>query len=446
MSRRGSRANPSTRRRSTGLRCERLEDRRLLVVGAFEVAPIVNPGGGFDGVVALDFSSVSTNTTLHADFTGALLSTGRHILTTAQAFDQDANGEVDDDLPNFQVVFEMNKQHYVVSIVAADANIVLAPDWDGDPFEGADLAIIELPFIAPFPAERYDIFRVPDDEDPLEINSLFTLVGYGETGTGDLGEQLHSEGIKRIGYNFFDDIEDVDNGELLEALFDDGPGSLGASEAGAGTFVDRGAPAFISNGSGPVIAGVYSIEIRDIFDDFSEFGTFDYYTRVSQFATFIDDTLALTSDIVLDMNFQPLGNDGTPDEIIAQRDPNDSTRLQLLVNGEEVWSDSLSHVTSLTINGSGDDDNIIIVGDFDKNITLNGRTGFDSFEYIGDTEDAATYTPDATFPGAGTLLVGIDLITFSNFEPMTVSALASFALITPAGVDNVLVETGPSPG
>ncbi|MGD9646193.1 MAG: DUF4214 domain-containing protein, partial [Pirellulales bacterium] len=67
-------------------------------------------------------------------------------------------------------------------------------------------------------------------------------------------------------------------------------------------------------------------------------------------------------------------------------------------------------------------------------------------EYIGDTEDAATYTPDATFPGAGTLLVGIDLITFSNFEPMTVSALASFTLTTPAGVDNVLVETGPSPG
>jgi len=432
----------------------------MMVVGALGVPPLVPPGTGFDGVVALDFSNASTNTTLNADFTGVLLYDGRHILTTAQAFDRDQDGVIDDDLGTFQVVFEMNKQHYVMSVEVNSTNVVLAPGWidddDDDTVEdGADLAIVTLPVIAPFPAERYNIFRVPEEDENQtpEDGSLFTLVGYGETGTGDSGSLPNSKGIKRIGNNVVDQIDEEPNGDLLHVEFQSPPGGVNQSEAVA-AFADRGAPAFLSklpDGStiagGPVIAGLYSFEeFGDPNDEINQFGIAEHYTRVSGFASFIDTTLAIQAPIVLDMNFQPLGNDGTPDEIIARRDPNNASRLQLLIDGEVVWSDLLSRVDTLTINGSGDDDNILIAGDFEVDITLNGRTGFDSFEYIGDGIDSATYTPDATSPGAGVVLVGVDSITFSNFEPMTVSNLVSYTLTTPAGFDNVLVETGPSTG
>jgi hypothetical protein len=462
-----SRRKSKRRNRPSNIRLEPLEARRMMVVGALAVPPLVAPGTGFDGVVALDFTNASTATTLNADFSGVLLYDGRHILTTAQAFDRDQDGVIDDDLESFQVVFEMNKQHYVMSVEVNATNVVLAPGWidddDDDTVEdGADLAIVRLPVIAPFPAERYNIFRVPEEDENQtpEIGSLFTLVGYGETGTGDSGSLPNSKGIKRIGNNEVDEIDEEANGDLLQVFFNNPPGGVNRSEA-VGAFADRGAPAFLSklpDGStiagGPVIAGLYSFEeFGDPNDEINEFGINEHYTRVSGFASFIDTTLATAAPIVLDMNFQPLGNDGTPDEIIARRvsdpsDPDDPTldRLELLVDGEVVWSDLLTRVESLTINGSGDDDNIIIAGDFDVDITLNGRTGFDSFELIGDGTDSATYTPSATFPGAGTVNVSGDIITFSNFEPMTVSNLASFTLTTPDGADNVLVETGPSTG
>ncbi len=434
----------------------------MMVVGALGVPPLVAPGTGFDGVVALDFSNASTNTTLNADFTGVLLYDGRHILTTAQAFDRDQDGVIDDDLESFQVVFEMNKQHYVMSVEVNATNVVLAPGWidndDNDTVEdGADLAIVRLPVLAPFPAERYNIFRVPEEDENQtpEVGSLFTLVGYGETGTGDSGSLPNSKGIKRIGNNEVDEIDEEANGDLLHVFFNSPPGGVNESEA-VGAFADRGAPAFLSklpDGStiagGPVIAGLYSFEeFGDPNDEINEFGIVEHYTRVSGFASFIDTTLATAAPIVLDMNFQPLGNDGTPDEIIARRDPNNNARLQLLIDGEVVWSDLLTRVESLTINGSGDDDNIIIAGDFDVDITVDGRTGFDSFELIGDGDNNAFYTPDASSPGAGVVTIGPgpSTVTFSNFEPMVVSAMASFTLTTPAGIDNVLVETGPSPG
>jgi hypothetical protein len=458
------------RNRPSNIRLEPLEARRMMVVGALAVPPLVAPGTGFDGVVALDFSNASTTTTLNADFTGVLLYDGRHILTTAQAFDRNRDGVIDDDLGSFQVVFEMNKQHYAMSVDVNSTNIVLAPGWiadvgddDGTIQDGADLAIVTLPFIAPFPAERYNIFRVPadddDENDNPEIGSLFTLVGYGESGTGDSGSLPNSKGIKRIGNNVVEAIDDEPNGDLLRVFFNAPPGGVNESEAVA-AFADRGAPAFLSklpDGStiagGPVIAGLYSFEDTGNPDaEVNQFGITERYTRVSGFASFIDTTLAAQADIVLNMNMQPLGNDGTADQVTVRLDPNvpngDPKRLQILVDGEVVWSDLLTHVNSLKIIGSGDDDTMLIAKDIDLNvdITLDGGIGFDSFELIGDKTNGGVYTPDATSPGAGKIVINSKTVTFLNFEPMTVSAMPSFTLTTPAGVDNVLVETGPSPG
>lgn len=55
---------------------EPLEDRMLLVIGAFDIPVAIEPGSVYDGVADV------------ANGTGALLSTGRHVLTAGHVGDQ----------------------------------------------------------------------------------------------------------------------------------------------------------------------------------------------------------------------------------------------------------------------------------------------------------------------------------------------------------------------
>lgn len=423
--------------RARRARFEPLEDRTLLVVGAFDIPAVVGTANGFDGVVAIDLGNSSTATSLQANGTGALLWTGRHILTAGHI--PDSNDDGTPDVQNLQVVFEMADRNYVIPAGLAVSNIDTPIAYNGTASSGGDLSIIELPVIAPFAAERYGIYRGTD-----EVGQLYTNVGYGYTGTGAGGEVAGSIGVKRIGHNEFGGLQTPANGDILEADFDDGTigndvlgDTLGLGNGETATAAgDSGSPALLDN----LIAGVNSYSTLG-----NVFGDIDRFTRVSDFAAFVDNVLDDPAAIVLDMAYQPSGGDGAADEIIARRDPNDTTRLQLLVNGAEVWSDLLTRVTSLTINGSGDDDHIIVNGDFDVNVTVDGRTGTDSLELIGDGVDTATYTPHATEPGRGTIAVGADSIAFRNLEPITVSALASYTLVTPNALDVLTIDT-PAPG
>ena len=165
---------------SRAMRVELLEDRRLLIVGAFEVAPIVAPGTGFDGVVAIDFSLTSDAMTISSGCTGSLLTTGRHILTAAHCV---TDGSGVRNVNNVAIVFEMPDKNYVIPVDLTLANVLdVHPDWNGSTGDGADIAIIQLPVIAPFPAERYDIYRRTD-----ELGALYVQAGYGRTGVGSLG-------------------------------------------------------------------------------------------------------------------------------------------------------------------------------------------------------------------------------------------------------------------
>ena len=58
-------------------------------------------------------------------------------------------------------------------------NISLPPSWNGV-LSGGDLAIIELPRLAPSDAQRYDIYR-----GNSEVGNTTTMVGYGNTGRGN---------------------------------------------------------------------------------------------------------------------------------------------------------------------------------------------------------------------------------------------------------------------
>ena len=126
--------NRSTRRTAfkgemcRDLRVEPLEDRRLLVLSAFATAVHVEPGEGYDGVVGIDYSNSSTETTLASGCTGSLLTTGRHILTAGHCV-ADGAGVVN--IANVQIVFEMPDRNYVIPAGTAVAPVAADEDEDG---------------------------------------------------------------------------------------------------------------------------------------------------------------------------------------------------------------------------------------------------------------------------------------------------------------------------
>src|SRR5262249_24090399 len=158
------------------------------------------------------------------------------------------------------------------------------------------------PSIAPFRAEEYNLYRSTD-----EVGKNFTIVGYGQTGTGATGQQAGTAGTKRSATNTFTGTT-ISGGFLrydraLTANF------TAALPAGSGTLGqgDSGGPAFI----GGAIAGVNSF-ISDANGDgiLSDFGDTSGYARVSAYADWIDSAIENPYDLVLDMNTQVLGVSG----------------------------------------------------------------------------------------------------------------------------------------
>ncbi len=102
-----SKRKPFGRRQRSA--CETLEDRRLLVVGAVPGVAEVTPGTGLDGVVQI--SVEAGNGASAGSCSGALLSDGQHILTSAHCVSIDEVQEIHlDSMPNpgdtFQLEFE----------------------------------------------------------------------------------------------------------------------------------------------------------------------------------------------------------------------------------------------------------------------------------------------------------------------------------------------------
>ena len=165
------------------LRLEPLEDRMLLVVGAYHIPEILEPGGDFDGVAIGDPYGGG----------GALLWTGRHILTAAHVagmetwwFDvPDGMGgvartgsRVEESYtpPGFDAAVQRTTDHLAQ----------FGPIWTGEQImlSGHDIAIVELAEPAPIDIPRYDIFRGND-----ELGRTFYMVGQGLTGMGETGAE-----------------------------------------------------------------------------------------------------------------------------------------------------------------------------------------------------------------------------------------------------------------
>ncbi|WP_413166437.1 trypsin-like serine protease [Capilliphycus salinus ALCB114379] len=274
---------------------------------------IVEPGTGYDGVVRL----LQREGSERGGCTAALLSSGKHILTAAHCLD---NRLAPGLISSANVLFDL--PFGTTSIKAK--NFFVHPDWDGfDNFDSldGDLAILELTSMAPEAAERYDIYRNTD-----EIGQVNTKVGYGLSGQGNQGldRENFPYGVKRLGQNLYDSVGEILStvvpanfipGAFLAYDFDNGKpendafGTLGLPDLGLGlqevtpASGDSGSPIFING----LIAGITSGGTCVGFDfvNFNcssppdvdnvvnaSFGEFGFDTRVSTYASYIDDVLA----------------------------------------------------------------------------------------------------------------------------------------------------------
>ena len=263
---------------------------------------LVEPGDkvrgiGLDGVVRIE-NSLSEELFC----TGALLDTGKHILTAGHCiFPHQAE--------DLEVIFELPDGE-----VTRGVSNIFMPDELTSFFSFSDIAIVELKSKAPPEADRYEIYR---DED--EIGKVHLKVGYGMTGQGkrdiDLGVKT-----KRIGFNVYDDVAneldenffgvdglipddkmlayDFDNGkkknDAFGRLFGKPDTGLGKNEV-ASSLGDSGGPTFIDG----AIAGITSVGIAkdngvttDVDEENnSSFGEISGDTRVSAYADWIDGIL-----------------------------------------------------------------------------------------------------------------------------------------------------------
>lgn len=262
-------------------------------------AYIVQPGTGFDGVAEIFVGD--------GGGTGALMVTGRHVLTAAHLWDG-GNQQIDP----AEIIVTFYLPTGPVDFFAA--RYMLHPEYDEEDFDtNNDIAIIELDGEVPPEADRYEIYRGND-----EVGQVTVKCGFGLRGTGFTGQDEDDPiATLRTGENRYDALGDALNeaffteiipGSQLIFDFDNGNAAndasgvfLGSVDLGLGdrevntTSGDSGGPSFI-NGQ---VAGVVSYgfspfdfadsPVTDIDEETnSTFGEFSSDTRVSFFADWID--------------------------------------------------------------------------------------------------------------------------------------------------------------
>lgn len=254
------------------------------------------PGTGFDGVVRVSV----------ADFyaTGALLYDGRAVLTAAHLFTHGSTKAT--------VHFETTAGHQS----AAASRVLVHAAYDPDTANN-DLALVWLDVAAPRLADRYELFR----EDAL--NHAFTLVGYGQTGSGSAGASGNGAAPQRLlASNRFDaDAATLASylgdqlawqpfpGSQLVADFDDGTSTRDAlgqliqrPNLGTGTAEgliapgDSGGPAFVDGRLAGVATGTASLSRGSTHPDVdslanSSFGEVAFWQDMSFHQQWVDQSV-----------------------------------------------------------------------------------------------------------------------------------------------------------
>lgn len=199
MARTSSRRSQKNQRDSFRPSLEELERRVMPIVGANGLAEVVARGGDFDGVVQVSGAGGGGS--------GALMASGRHVLTAAHVVDRDgttaAGGVAAADGP-VTVRFDMIRDGNPINITwtVPAASVIVHPNWAGSNNigRGYDFAIIPLTDlitpandrheIAPMGAQRYPLFN------GNARGRTIVQVGYGETGEGNEGER--TDEVQRV--------------------------------------------------------------------------------------------------------------------------------------------------------------------------------------------------------------------------------------------------------
>lgn len=444
LSSKSTRQNHVTgRRRKRSMLVEQLEGRRLLVIGAFAAAPATGRGAGFDGVVGLDLNNDSTTTSIDVECTGSLLESGFHVLTAAHCIDTGEgpggdNGNGVPDSQNIRVVFDAADNAAGQFTIMTSTAVAMDAAYRSVG-TGLDWAILTLPALAPFGADRYDLYR-----GNAEIGSMYTMAGYGSNGIE--AAQTANGTTRQRGNNRWE--QTVLGGTGLRSDFDDGTdannlfGDTGV--AGGDTFEgrgDSGGPGFLTVAGARQVAGIVSF-------GGTNFGSENVDTRVTSYLAAFDGVTDAASPLVIDFAFQPsLRNNGVTDNVLLRRN---GGNIEVVVNSVVRQTRAAASVSSIRFVGSNDTDVLTIDESAGQVVPVGGvvfvggegTNDNDEFVYVGNNTQQVAYRPDANVNGNGVISIGgTRTITFSQLEPVTVSAVASLVITTPNSADVVTLDS-----
>lgn len=170
--------------------------------------------------------------------------------------------------------------------------------------------------------------------------------------------------VQRLGQNTIGDTF-TDNNTFLSISLPEQIQQPTRGIAGSG---DSGGPALLTLDGQTFLAGPVCCGGEVVGTD-----QFTHYARTSAFETFVDSRVnAGPYTLTLDMTKQVAGDDGQADTIQAEVV---GGNLLLRVNGQIYYQDRLGKIRALVINGSGDDDTILIEPTLSRNVTVNAGGG-----------------------------------------------------------------------
>ena len=147
------------------------------------------------------------------------------------------------------------------------------------------------------------------------------------------------------------------------------------------------------------------------------------------------------------LNAQGDAGDGTADTFVVSRD---GSLIELSANGSTILSRDAAEIAYLTVNGSGDDDSLLVDltgGDAipTGGVTFNGggqqTADGDDLSVLGTGGESTIYTPDATTNGNGVITIDGAPISFTGLEPVTLTSMADLTLVTPNAGDDISVSS-----
>src|SRR5262249_27878434 len=208
---------------------------------------------------------------------------------------------------------------------------------------------------------------------------------------------------------------------------------------------DSGGPSFL----GGRIAGVTSngnLQQQGFYAQGSNaFGSTANFTRVSAFASWIDQTIGGPFALVLDMTRQPAGGDGVADTIAVSRSGAD---LQVFINGQFVQAVPFAKVTSVSILGSTDVEQITVDLGFALPVTVDGGSGGGNTLVVQGTAftdhiqvTATQVDRIADSPVSYSNIQNLEVNTLDGPDTVNVSGVPSFSLKvnTGAGSDTIFL-------